>query len=166
MAADWAERVEHFATKIQPLDLAALECFEIDVGEPDPAAGDFRFLVAVVAAPGKRIGGQRLDERHTLGALQAAGPAIEGNAALGHELLGQAGRDVPGKNHRHRGPAAGHQLLVSDRRPLHADGGRPAAGRDVRDVKNAGTAVAAMREQEAAARFDRLRTILRTQPDI
>ena len=44
MAADGAERVEHLATKIQPLDLAALECFEIDVGELDAAAGDSAFL--------------------------------------------------------------------------------------------------------------------------
>ena len=55
MAADRAEGIEHFATKIQPRDPFAFECFRIDLIERDAAAGDLRLLVALVAAPRQRI---------------------------------------------------------------------------------------------------------------
>ncbi len=74
-----------------------------------------------------------------------------------------------GKDHRHRvASTAGHSSLGVERRPLHADGGascRRLAG-DVRDVEHARTAVTAMGEKEAALRFDRLRALLRAQPNI
>ena len=91
MPADRAESVEHFATKIQPSDPFAFECFGIDLAERDAAAGDFRLLVALVAVPREGVGRQRVDQREALGPFQAAGASVERDAGPAYELVTKAG---------------------------------------------------------------------------
>ena len=62
VAADRSESVEDLAAQEQTGAAAALERACVDLVERDAPAGDFRFLESLVAAPGKLVRREAIDD--------------------------------------------------------------------------------------------------------
>ena len=153
---------------------AGFRAFGVDLVQRDPAAGDFGFLVAFVAAPRQHVRvrpptsdmrsvRRRLLVRRSVGtpaSIISRSPAATARAARRSSRPTPMAPRTRGPMPRRRAPttARGCSLVRVSRRVL--------SRHQVRDVEHARPTVTAMGKKKTPLRFDRARARLAAQPRV